>query len=165
MIFSPIVQTSEESFAIPSENIDLVDKRLELVYLDPTRSSELGLSPAPEGKINLVAQVVSLGAIHHAFIEDLGGEITSSFERFNTICFLIDVSKVPAVTYLPDLTWLEADVLFYPTLDNSVDSIGTSDIWNNFGLKGEGTTIAILDTGVDFEHESLDDLDDISSTS
>ena len=164
MIFSPIVQTSEESFDIPSENIDLVDKRLELVYLDPTRSSELGLSPAPEGKINLVAQVVSLGAIHHAFIEDLGGEITSSFERFNTICFLIDVSKVPAVTYLPDLTWLEADVLFYPTLDNSVDSIGTSDIWNNFGLKGEGTTIAILDTGVDFEHESLDDLDDISST-
>ena len=111
MIFSPIVQTSEESFDIPSENIDLVDKRLELVYLDPTRSSELGLSPAPEGKINLVAQVISLGAIHHAFIEDLGGEITSSFERFNTICFLIDVSKVPAVTYLPDLTWLEADVL------------------------------------------------------
>ena len=41
---------------------------------------------------------------------------------------------------LTDLTWLEADVLFYPTLDNSVDSIGTSDIWNNFGLKGEGTT-------------------------
>ncbi|MFL2926570.1 MAG: S8 family serine peptidase, partial [Candidatus Poseidoniales archaeon] len=73
-------------------------------------------------------------------------------------------SKVPAITYLPDLTWLEAGVLFYPTLDNSVDSIGTSEIWDDFGFRGEDTTIAILDTGVDFDHESLDDLDDISST-
>ena len=61
---------------------------------------------------------------------------------------------------MPGLEWLEANVIFYPALDNSVDSIGTSEIWDDFGFKGEGTTIAILDTGVDFEHESLDDLDD-----
>ena len=60
--------------------------------------------------------------------------------------------------------WLEADVLFYPALDNSVDSIGADTIWNDFGIKGEGTTIAILDTGVDFDHESLDDLDDNPNT-
>jgi len=164
MIFSPLVQTSEESFGMPTENIHLVDKRLQLVYSDPTRAVELGLSPAPEGKINLVAQVVYLLPSHLIFIEDLGGEVTSSFERFNAICFTIDISKVPAITYMPDLTWLEAGVLFYPTLDNSVDSIGTSEIWDNFGFRGEDTTIAILDTGVDFDHESLDDLDDISST-
>ena len=164
MIFSPLVQTSEESFGMPTENIHLVDKRLQLVYSDPTRAVELGLSPAPEGKINLVAQVVYLLPSHLIFIEDLGGEVTSSFERFNAICFTIDISKVPAITYMPNLTWLEAGVLFYPTLDNSVDSIGTSEIWDNFGFRGEDTTIAILDTGVDFDHESLDDLDDISST-
>ena len=164
MIFSPLVQTSEESFEIPSENIHLVDKRLQLVYSNPTRANELGLSPAPEGKINLVAQVVNLLPSHEIFIEELGGEVTSSFERFNAICITVDISKVPAITYLPDLVWLEAGVLFYPALDNSVDSIGTSEIWDNFGFRGEDTTIAILDTGVDFEHESLDDLDDISST-
>ena len=108
--------------------------------------------------------MVNLLPSHQLFIEELGGEVTSSFERFNAICFTIDVSKVPAITYLPDLTWLEAGVLFYPTLDNSVDSIGTSEIWDDFGFRGEDTTIAILDTGVDFDHESLDDLDDISST-
>ena len=72
--------------------------------------------------------------------------------------------KVPDVTYLPDLEWLEADVLFYPSLDNSVESIGTSEIWDDFGFKGEDTTIAILDTGVDFEHESHDELDDNPNT-
>ena len=59
---------------------------------------------------------------------------------------------------------MEADVLFYPSLDNSIDSIGTNVIWNQFGLRGEDTTIAILDTGVDFDHESLDDLDDDPDT-
>ena len=163
-IFSPLVQTSEESEIIPLENINLVDKRLQLVYNNPQRADELGLAPAPAGMINLVAQVESLNSIHHTFIEELGGYITSSFLRFNTLCFVIDIDKVPEVTYLPDLTWLEADVLFYPSLDNSIDSIGTNVIWNQFGLRGEDTTIAILDTGVDFDHESLDDLDDDPDT-
>ena len=72
--------------------------------------------------------------------------------------------KVPEASFLPGLILLEADVLFYPSLDNSVDSIGTNTIWNDYGLKGEDTTIAILDTGIDFNHESLDDLDDNPDT-
>ena len=163
-IFSPLVQTSEEPEIIPIENIDLVDIRLQLVYQNPERADELGLAPAEEGKINLVAQVEALNDNHHHFIQQLGGEITSSFPRFNTVCFVISIEKVPEVTYLPELTWLEADVLFYPSLDNSIDSIGTDVIWDQFGFRGEDTTIAILDTGVDFNHESLDDLDDNPDT-
>ena len=163
-IFSPLVQTAEEPEIIPLENVHLVDIRLQLVYQNPERAGELGLAPAEEGKINLVAQVEALNDNHHYFIQQLGGEITSSFPRFNTVCFVISIEKVPEVTYLAELTWLEADVLFYPSLDNSIDSIGTDVIWNQFGFRGEDTTIAILDTGVDFNHESLDDLDDNPDT-
>ena len=163
-IFSPFAQPNIESTGIPLENSDVVDPRLSLVFADPSRSEELGLSPAPSGKISLIAQVDKLTLNHNKFIENLGGEITSSFSRFDAIGFLLPIEKVPEVTYLPGLIWLEADVLFYPTLDNSIDSIGTNVIWNQFGFKGEDTTIAILDTGVDFEHESLDDLDDNSNT-
>ena len=118
-IFSPLVQTAEEPEIIPLENVHLVDIRLQLVYQNPERADELGLAPAEEGKINLVAQVEALNDNHHHFIQQLGGEITSSFPRFNTVCFVISIEKVPEVTYLPELTWLEADVLFYPSLDNS----------------------------------------------
>ena len=163
-IFSPLVQTEGEPETIPSENIGLVDMRLQLVFQNPERVNELGLAPAPEGRISLVAQVELLTGEHHYFIEELGGEITSSFVRFNTICFILPFDKVPEVTYLPGLIFLEADVLFYPSLDNSIDSIGTDVIWNQFGYRGEDTTIAILDTGIDFSHESLDDLDDNSNT-
>ena len=163
-IFSPLVQTEGEPETIPSENIGLVDMRLQLVFQNPERANELGLAPAPEGRISLVAQVELLAGEHHYFIEELGGEITSSFVRFNTICFILPFDKVPEVTYLPGLIFLEADVLFYPSLDNSIDSIGTDVIWNQFGYRGEDTTIAILDTGIDFSHESSDDLDDNSNT-
>ena len=163
-IFSPLVQTAEEPETIPSENLDLVDMRLQIVYQNPERADELGLAPSPEGKISLVAQVELLTNDHHFFIQELGGEITSSFARFNTICFILPFDKVPEVTYLPGLILLEADVLFYPSLDNSIDSIGTDVIWNEFGFRGEDTTIAILDTGIDFNHESLDDLDDNPNT-
>jgi Subtilase family. len=160
----PFAQPSEEIQLIPSTHLHLVDDRLEIVYSDISLSEELGLVESPEGKIELFARVSDLNDGHHDFIESLGGVITSSFVRFNTFGFIIDIVKVPEVVYLPNLEWLEANVLFYPTLDNSVESIGTSEIWDDFGFRGEDTTIAILDTGVDFEHESLEDLDDISST-
>ena len=163
-IFSPFAQPNTEFTEIPLENSHLVDPRLSLVFSDPSRSEELGLSPAPVGKISLIAQVDTLSHSHNEFIENLGGEITSSFSRFDTIGFLLPFENIPEVTYLSGLIWLEADVLFYPTLDNSIDSIGTNVIWNQFGFKGEDTTIAILDTGVDFDHESLDDLDDNPDT-
>jgi len=164
MVVSPFAQPTEDSEPLPSETIHLVDTRLQLVYDEPGRSEELGLAPAPEGQLSLVAQVDILDDLHHSFVENLGGEVTSSFPRFNTFGFLLPINNIPEVTFLPGLIWLEADVLFYPVLDNSVDSIGTNTIWNDFGLRGEGTTIAILDTGVDFDHESLDDLDDNPNT-
>ena len=163
-LFLPFAQPSEENQLIPSSHLHLVDDRLEIVYADISLSDELGLVKSPEGKIDLFARVSDLDSSHHDFVISMGGVITSSFDRFNTFGFIIDVEKIPEVVYLPDLEWLEANVLFYPTLDNSVESIGTSEIWDDFGFKGEDTTIAILDTGVDFDHESLDDLDDISST-
>ena len=161
-ILSPFANPDVDSD--PYFDEDLIDKRLLLALENPEQSDYLGLAPAPEGKISLFAQVTNLSSFHHDFVEDLGGVITSSFERFDTFGFLISSDKVSQVSYLPDLIYLEADVLFYPYLDNSVDSIGTSTIWNDFGFKGEDTTIAILDTGVDFNHESLDDLDDNPNT-
>ena len=161
-ILSPFANPDVDSDLFFNE--DLIDKRLLLAIENPEQSDYLGLAPAPDGKISLFAQVTKLSSSHHEFVEDLGGVITSSFERFDTFGFLISTDKVQQVSYLPDLIYLEADVLFYPSLDNSVDSIGTGTIWEDFGFKGEDTTIAILDTGVDFNHESLDDLDDDPNT-
>ena len=118
-VFSPFVQTAGEPDSIPADKLNQVDLRLQLVYQNPSRADELGLSPAEPGMINLVARVSSLDNSHHVFVQELGGVVTSSFDRFNTFCFVISINMVPNVTQLPGLIWLEADVLFYPSLDNS----------------------------------------------
>ena len=63
---------------------------------------------------------------------------------------LVKILKNPIV----DNIYLdEPEKLF---LDESIFIIQANDVWNNMGLTGEGQTIVILDTGVDYEHDFFD---------
>ena len=150
--------------ALPAETASLVDPRLALMAAAPERIGELGGAPAPEGEISVIARVDGLRGEHRDYVTALDGEVVSWFPRFETFGVVVPLESLPALTRLPGLVWLEPDVMFYPALDNSVASLRTTAVWSQFGFRGENVTIAILDTGVDFAHESLDDLDDIGST-
>jgi len=155
---------SPDGIEMPAETASLVDPRLVLMAAAPERIGELGGAPAPAGEISIIARVDGLRSEHRDFVTALDGEVVSWFPRFATFGAVVPLKSLPALTRLPGLVWLEPDVMFYPALDNSVASLRTTAVWSQFGFRGENVTIAILDTGVDFAHESLDDLDDISST-
>jgi len=155
---------SPDGIEMPAETVSLVDPRLALMAAQPGRIGELGGTPAPEGQISVIMRVDDLRGEHRTYVVSLGGEVVSWFPRFETFGAIVPLNVLPSLTWLSGLVWLEPDVMFYPMLDNTVDSIRATDIWSQFGFRGENVTIAILDTGVDFAHESLDDLDDISST-
>ncbi len=156
--------TSPVGVELPAETAHLVDPRLALMAAAPERIGELGGAPPPAGEISIIARVDGLRSEHRDFVTALDGEVVSWFPRFATFGAVVPLKSLPALTRLPGLVWLEPDVMFYPALDNSVASLRTTAVWSQFGFRGENVTIAILDTGVDFAHESLDDLDDISST-
>ena len=78
MVLSPFAQPTNSLTPLPEETIHLVDPRLQMVYEEPQRAEELGLAPAPNDKISLIAQVRNLNLHHHFVVENLGGEITAS---------------------------------------------------------------------------------------
>ncbi len=149
---------------LPTETAHLVDPRLALMASEPERISELGGAPAPDGQISVIMRVDSLRSEHRNSITALDGDVVSWFPLFDTFGAVVPLNALPPLTRLPGLVWLEPDVMFYPTLDNTVESIRATNVWSQLGFRGENVTIAILDTGVDFSHESLDDLDDNSGT-
>ncbi len=156
--------TSPVGVELPAETAHLVDQRLALMAAQPGRIGELGGTPAPEGQISVIMRVDDLRGEHRTYVVSLGGEVVSWFPRFETFGAIVPLNALPSLTWLSGLVWLEPDVMFYPMLDNTVESIRATDVWSQFGFRGENVTIAILDTGVDFSHESLDDLDDDSGT-
>lgn len=153
-----------DSIGLPSETADRVDGALVFLASNPERMYEYDITRAPEGYINVIAQVEDLNAGHTEYAENLGGTVTDSWARFDALAITIPLPALPALTYLPGLTWLEPSLIFYPLLDESVPAIRADAVWSEFGLRGENTTIAIVDTGIDAQHESLDDLDDDPET-
>jgi serine protease AprX len=65
---------------------------------------------------------------------------------------------------LPQVARIEAATPLEPCLDTSIPSIGVDQVWKNLGMRGDGTVICIIDTGIDGNHTSLDDMDDNNAT-
>ena len=65
---------------------------------------------------------------------------------------------------LPGVVMVELDSIL--TINNADSAVlhGVDQVWQNTGYDGAGSTVAIIDTGIDGAHASLDDLDDDNST-
>jgi len=68
-----------------------------------------------------------------------------------------------AIAATPAASGLWLDATARADLSVSVPHIGANLVWAN-GYRGEGTIIAVLDTGINSAHDFLDDLDDNPAT-
>ena len=67
---------------------------------------------------------------------------------------ILEVSEWDGVVMLDDIGKA------VPDMNEAVPNMGVNQVWENYGLYGEGISIAIVDTGVDNAHVGLDDMDD-----
>jgi hypothetical protein len=103
-----------------------------------------------------IANVLSLGSNKKFFF-------TEFFDLLNGICVKnIDkngINKIKNLSYVKDII---PNYRVYTTIDESIPLIGANEIWNyhdKYGksLTGNGIKIAIIDTGVDYNHPDLKD--------
>lgn len=89
----------------------------------------------------------------------------------NFVQVAVPFDDVARLAEVPGIRAVEYDYPVYSVLDTAVAAIKIREsndyspsTVHEFGYRGEGMVIAVIDTGVDGLHESLDDLDDDAST-
>ena len=90
-------------------------------------------------------------------------DITYICKFIDTICVEnVPISKITSIKNLPNIIMIEEQLIIYPLLDVSARAIKAREsteyspetAWE-LGYQGQGVNIAIIDTGVDDDHESL----------
>ena len=100
--------------------------------------------------------------LHINEIDNLGLEVTHIYKYINAIRIdYVPANKIGDLTSISNLKLIEWQAPVYPMLDTAVKAVKVRNsdeyspvVWDK-GLYGEGINVAVLDTGVDNEHETF----------
>jgi hypothetical protein len=76
----------------------------------------------------------------------------------------VPVDRILDTAILPGVIMLELDGILSVNNGDAAVLHGVDTVWADTGYDGAGSAVAIIDTGIDGAHASLDDLDDDNST-
>ncbi|NED95120.1 S8 family serine peptidase [Phytoactinopolyspora alkaliphila] len=121
---------------------------------------------APAARARLDRHRASVRAVHHAFAsatDDLDLEVRMRHEftfLVNAVAVTVAESDVEALSALPGVSDVVPDGRVQAATDVSVPLIGAPEVWersdpDGVNVRGEGTTVAVLDTGIDYTNPSL----------
>jgi hypothetical protein len=87
-----------------------------------------------------------------------------TLQRIDALAGRIPVNQLLIARDLPGVVMLELDGILEVTNEVSRVNHGVNDAFDYTGYDGSGATVAIIDTGLDGNHSSIDDLDDDPTT-
>ncbi len=146
------------------KNSNSIDDRIEWLLQQPSEIQNEWWKRAPEGSSRIFVNFD-----HHPTdadviaIEELGGEVTFRPKHLDNLIVTIPIEEITShsgILTLQGVVMIEDLGLAEPNMHEAVPNMGVNNVWNDLGLDGTGSTIAILDTGVRGDHEGLNDMDD-----
>tara|TARA_B110000444_G_scaffold96187_1_gene91114 strand:- start:9948 stop:11846 length:1899 start_codon:yes stop_codon:yes gene_type:complete len=87
-----------------------------------------------------------------------------TLEGIDALAGRVPVNQILDATTLPGVVMLELDGLLAVNNGDAAVLHGVDTVWADTGYDGAGSAVAIIDTGIDGAHASLDDMDDDNST-
>jgi minor extracellular serine protease Vpr len=87
-------------------------------------------------------------------VEALDGRVLSAMQdAYNGVKVRLPRSALARVSALPGVVAVHPVRTFEPTNEDSVPFLGVPQaVWEDLGVTGEGVTIGIIDTGIDYTH-------------
>lgn len=102
-----------------------------------------------------------VGPPEKVLIHEHGGVVKKSFHLIPAIAAKVPENTIEKLKTNPRVAYVECDLKFEAAADEYTSSWGVqhigSDIVHAQGINGTGIKIAILDTGIDYDHEDLND--------
>lgn len=87
------------------------------------------------------------------FLESLGAEVVAHHMRLaNAVQVLVPAEKIVAIAAHPEVTAVEPVTLFERSNADAAANIGATEVWERYFVTGEGVTVGILDSGIDYYH-------------
>ena len=80
------------------------------------------------------------------------------FRAFHGVSATLDEASVAAVRRLPYVKEVHEDARVGAFADEDVEHltrIGAPRMWSEFGVRGDGITVAVIDSGIDYRHPAL----------
>ncbi len=94
------------------------------------------------------------GAIAQA--KSLGGTVTFRYKVLvNAFSAQLSAKAAAALAQRADVQSVQPVSIVRMSLDTSVPFIGADQVWEDFGVRGQGMRVAIVDTGIDYTHASF----------
>lgn len=89
-------------------------------------------------------------------LQELGVRIISRYQKvYNGFLARVPLNKLAQVRALEGVKAVHRAPLHYPDLAASVPLIGADQVWSALGYDGEGVTVAVIDSGIDYYHVAL----------
>jgi len=135
-----------------------------LGLVNPTNEEQLSPEKGgpPDGLVKvLIGFKEKPGPAQQALVKGVGGKIKYTYHLIPAIAASVPEVAIEALKKNPNITDVELDSKVYALdaeLDDSwgVKRIGAGFVHNS-GNKGTGVNIAIIDSGIDYNHPDLDD--------
>jgi subtilisin family serine protease len=91
-----------------------------------------------------------------AEVRSLGGSVTFRYRILvNAFSAKMSPQAAAELASRSDVASVQPVSIVRKTLDTSVPFIGATQVWNQFGVRGQGMRVAIVDTGIDYTHASF----------
>ncbi len=145
---------------IPPEYIELMDTAQRVGEVRVIVGLNVAFSPAGTLSVQMMeAQDAAIAQARGDLLTSLSGYRATQVSTDWHIPFVALQVDAAALQYLmtsPEITSIQEDGFFSPSLIESVPLIGAPEAWA-LGYTGKGWAVAILDSGVDASHDSFKD--------
>ena len=158
------MKTKEDTYLF-KKNLILVLTLLTTMMLVSASTTFVMASPPEKIRVNIGFK----GAPNANLVESFNGDIKREISLANSITATIPITAMNGLRNHPSIDFVEIDKhinwIQAETLDWGVDRVDAEVVWGgNDGstsvtgeIAGDGVTVAVIDTGIDYTHPDLDD--------